>query len=197
MGDNESTQNDAASGDTDADGVSNGSACQITLVQADMLQQVNDARSKPHRCGDKDYSATAPLSWDCKLKLAALAHTTDMAENNFFSHTGSDGLDPGTRISAQGYSAVSWGENIAAGFSTIESVMIAWLESPGHCKNIMSPAFKDLGMARVQTSTSDFAMYWTQDFGASAVSNPAPADQPFIYTGQLSGEGVRRYPDKL
>ncbi|MCP4406297.1 MAG: CAP domain-containing protein [Gammaproteobacteria bacterium] len=161
-----------------------------------MLQQLNDARSKPRHCGGKDYSATVPLSWNCKLQQAALAHTADMAENNFFNHTGSDGLDPGTRISARGYNAVTWGENIAAGFSTVESVMIAWLESPGHCKNIMNPAFKDLGMARVQTSTADFAMYWTQDFGVSDVSNAAPADQPFIYTGQLSGEGVRRYPDK-
>lgn len=196
VGDNESTQNDAASGDADADGVSNGSACQITSVQADMLQQVNDARSKPHRCGDKDYSATAPLSWDCKLKQAALVHTIDMAENNFFSHTGSDGLNAGMRISAQGYRAWSWGENIAAGFSAVESVMSAWLESPGHCKNIMNPAFKDLGTARVQISTSDFAIYWTQEFGVSAVSNSAPADQPFTHPGQLSGEGVRRYPDK-
>ena len=120
------------------------SACQLTPSEVNMLEQVNLARSQARDCGSTHYSATAPLNWNCNLQQAALSHSTDMADNNFFSHTGSNGLGPGSRINAQNYIPQTWGENIAAGFRTIESAMSAWLDSPGHCRNMMNPVFYGL-----------------------------------------------------
>jgi uncharacterized protein YkwD len=60
------------------------------------------------------------------------------------------------------------GENIAGGthVDQVDEVMKMWLESPGHCKNIMKASFKEVGMAVVYDSSSHFKYYWTQDFGA-------------------------------
>ena len=82
-----------------------------------MLAQVNAARSQARNCGSTPYPSTTALDWDCKLAQAAAGHSSDMAQNNFFSHTGSNGMDPGFRIDAQGYQALTWGDNITAGYT--------------------------------------------------------------------------------
>jgi uncharacterized protein YkwD len=87
-----------------------------------------------------------------------------MADNNYFSHTGSDGSNAGQSVSATGYSWRAWGENIAAGDATVESVVTGWLDSPGHCGNIMNPIVTEMGAASTSNSSADFQIYWTQVF---------------------------------
>ena len=41
-----------------------------------------------------------PLTIDMRLMEAARRHNTDMAANDFFSHTGSDGSSPGMAVSS-------------------------------------------------------------------------------------------------
>ncbi len=89
-----------------------------------------------------------------------------MAENNFFSHTGSDGLSVSGRVTATGYDWSAVGENIAAGQSTVDQVMQSWLDSEGHCKNIMSDQFDEFAVSRVDTDSADYDHYWTQVFAA-------------------------------
>jgi uncharacterized protein YkwD len=129
-----------------------------------MLTQVNLARSQPRVCGSVDYPATTPLSWHCTLDDVAYAHTRDMGDYNFFSHTGSDGLTVGDRVRNAGYDWSAVGENIAAGQQTINTVMMVWLESPGHCANIMRPIYTEFGAASYSVYGSDYSIYWTQVF---------------------------------
>jgi uncharacterized protein YkwD len=129
-----------------------------------MLTQVNAARSQSRSCGSENYPAAAALSWHCTLEDVAYAHSRDMGDHNFFSHTGSDGLTVGDRVSNAGYDWSAAGENIAAGQQTIDSVMAAWLDSPGHCANIMRPLFTEFGMASYSVTGSDYRIYWTQVF---------------------------------
>jgi uncharacterized protein YkwD len=129
-----------------------------------MLTRVNNERQQARTCGSSLYAATSPLAWHCSLEAAAQIHSTDMADNNFFSHTGSDGSNAGQRISATGYSWRAWGENIAAGYATVESVVTGWLDSPGHCGNIMNPIVTEMGAASTSNSSADFQIYWTQVF---------------------------------
>jgi len=131
-----------------------------------MLTRVNNARQQARTCGSSPYAATSLLAWHCSLEAAAQRHSTDMADNNFFSHTGSDGSNAGQRISATGYPWRAWGENIAAGYATVESVVTGWLDSPGHCGNIMNPTVTEMGAASTSNSSSDFQNYWTQVFAA-------------------------------
>jgi uncharacterized protein YkwD len=129
-----------------------------------MLTQVNTARSQPRNCGGEYYPATAALSWHCTLEDVAYAHSRDMGDYNFFSHTGSDGLTVGDRVRNAGYDWSAVGENIAAGQQTIDTVMAAWLDSPGHCANIMRPLYTEFGMASYSADGSDYRIYWTQVF---------------------------------
>jgi uncharacterized protein YkwD len=106
------------------------------------------------------------LNRDSALDSAAYQHSNDMATSNTFSHTGSDGSTPGQRINAAGYYWYTCGENIAAGQSSAQAVMDAWMNSSGHRANILSPDFKDIGIAVVYRAGSAYGYYWTQDFGA-------------------------------
>lgn len=131
-----------------------------------MLTLVNDARAVSRSCGTDAAAAQAALSWNCLLDQAAVGHSTSMADNDFHAHVSPvDGTDPGDRIIATGYSPQAWGENIAAGYPDEAAVVQAWLESPGHCLNIMSGAFTELGAAHAENPISTYGIYWTQKFG--------------------------------
>ncbi|MGD8620224.1 MAG: CAP domain-containing protein [Gammaproteobacteria bacterium] len=131
-----------------------------------MLTQVNIARSQPRSCGGENYPATAALRWHCTLEDVAYAHSRDMGDYNYFSHTGSDGLTVGDRVRNAGYDWFAVGENIAAGQETIETVMAAWLDSPGHCANIMRSVYTEFGAASYRVDGSDYPIYWTQVFAS-------------------------------
>lgn len=130
-----------------------------TVNKAVILQLVNEARKKGCNCGDTYYGPAPALTWNDLLEKAALGHTIDMSQKNFFSHTGSDGSASSERISNAGYNWKFYGENIAEGYKTEQEVVSGWLSSPGHCSNIMNKNFKEIGVARVND-------YWTQDFGS-------------------------------
>lgn len=129
-----------------------------TLNEATMLQLVNAARTKGCNCGSTYMQPVSPVTWNDKLEQAALNHSIDMTTNNFFSHTGSNGSTPATRITAAGYQWSAIGENIAMGYPDEKAVVDGWLSSEGHCKNIMNGGFTEMGVARD-------GKYWTQEFG--------------------------------
>lgn len=142
------------------------SDCDIKPYQTEMLNQVNSARASARTCGVTDFPPAPALAYQCDLNTAADRHSQDMATNNFFSHTSSDGLKLKNRVDATGYDWSTIGENIAAGQPTVTAVMEDWLESEGHCKNIMNAQFEEFGVSRVDTQTADYPSYWTQVFGA-------------------------------
>jgi uncharacterized protein YkwD len=132
--------------------------------QSRSLQRVNEYRKSGYDCGSEGYFApTRPLAWNTALQSAASGHSSDMATHNYFSHTGLDGSEPGDRITRAGYAWSTWGENIAAGYDTVREVVDGWMQSDGHCANIMNPQFRDMGMACAQSDTSDYGKYWTMD----------------------------------
>ncbi len=105
-----------------------------------------------------------PLTVDGRLAGAALAHSTDMARRNYFSHDAPDGSDPAGRISEAGYRWSAYGENIAAGYADAASVMDGWMHSPGHRANILDCDFRNIGVGVAMSGSRK--RYWTQDFGA-------------------------------
>lgn len=157
------SQPDQPVSDADNTGGSTG-ACELTEMQAQMLVSLNQARSQARDCGDERHPAAPALTYSCEIAPAALAHSIDMATNNFFSHTGSDGLKASQRVDATGYQWRVVGENIAAGYHDVDSVMAGWLESPGHCRNIMDPRFEEVAVERVLAENADYSSYWTQVF---------------------------------
>jgi uncharacterized protein YkwD len=100
------------------------------------------------------------------LGKAAQAHTSDMAARNYFSHyTLGSNRSPATRISAAGYRWQMAAENIAAGQRSADTVVTAWMNSPGHRANILNCKLKQIGVGYAYNPASTYGTYWTQDFG--------------------------------
>lgn len=132
-----------------------------------VLDLTNAARAVPRSCGATSYAAAAPLTWNAQLGQAAQGHAADMATQNYFSHTSLDGRTFAQRIVNAGYTAYrTLGENIAAGQTTPQAVVDGWLKSEGHCRNLMNPAFRELGVGYAYSGASTYKHYWVQDFGA-------------------------------
>jgi uncharacterized protein YkwD len=140
--------------------------CSNNTTITEAIATINKARSVSRTCGTTNYPATTPLTWNSKLATAADGHSTDMATNNFLSHTGSNGSTLADRITAAGYPYRSAGENIAGGYSTIDAVFTGWLNSAEHCANIMSPDFKEYAVSCAANESSQYKTYWTQTFGS-------------------------------
>ena len=131
-----------------------------------VLDLVNQARSAPRYCGNRAFNAARPVRWNGSLAEASRLHSEDMARWNYFSHSGRDGSDPGQRVERAGYRYRSTGENIAAGQMKPEDAVAGWIKSPGHCANLMNPAYTEMGAAFAINAQSRMGVYWTQDFGA-------------------------------
>jgi uncharacterized protein YkwD len=100
------------------------------------------------------------------LTAAAAWKALHMAEYTYLAH--SDPAPPvarttGERIAACGYPSSWWGENIASGYPTPETVVQGWLSSSGHRANIENAAYRVIGIG---AASSGGAMSWAQDFGA-------------------------------
>ncbi len=127
---------------------------------------VNEARRSPRQCGSRSFAAVPPLAHNALLEQAAAQHADAMARLDFMAHTGRDGSQPRDRVTRTGYRWRAVGENIAGGPTTPRAVVDGWLESPGHCANIMSPAFTQIGVAFAVNRQSKYGIYWAQVFGA-------------------------------
>lgn len=146
-----------------SDNSDTGAQCgSFAAISQDMTWLINGARKQSRACGEYgEFPATTTINWNDQLFQAANNHSQDMASNNFFSHTGSDGLNAGARIEATGYTARAWGENISAGRTAAKEVVDAWLASPGHCANIMGSQYTEIGSACVKDSSTNYGTYWT------------------------------------
>lgn len=165
--DDEPGNGDSNNGGTGNTGGNGGASCDVSAEDQAMLDAVNAFRAQARNCGSRGSFAAAPtLTWSCQLEAAALGHSSDMASNNFFGHQGSNGSSPGQRISQAGYSWSTYGENIAAGGGlSVSDAMGLWVNSGGHCANIMNPGFRNLGAAKATNASSTYGTYWTQIFG--------------------------------
>ena len=131
-----------------------------------VLELVNAARSEARRCGRERFEPAPPLTMVTALTAAASVHSLDMAERERLGHDGSDGSNSGERMTRAGYAWQVAGENVAAGQADAESVVAAWLDSPGHCATLMSTLYTETGVAFALAPGKNPAIYWTQVFAA-------------------------------
>lgn len=135
-----------------------------------VLELTNENRAAGAVCGGMQMDSVGPLTMSPELRCAARLHSKDMAEQMYFDHRSQDGRDPGQRIAATGYRAGTWGENIAWGQTSPEQVVGGWMDSPGHCTNIMRGSFTQIGIGLFAGESSGSRWgarpyYWTQAFG--------------------------------
>lgn len=143
------------------------STCNLPDFRASLLARINQVRAGGANCGSDGVFGAAPaVAWNDLLTAAADGHSKDMAAKNYFSHTSADGRTLADRVNATGYAWTSLGENIAAGYPTVNAVMDGWIASPGHCANLMNAGFAEVGVACVAGAAGDtYSTYWTMDLG--------------------------------
>lgn len=132
-------------------------ALKLEPYQIKALQIMNQLRAKDCHCGNKLFTKKKALIYNKKIEKAAAAHARDIEYRKILTHIGKDGSRVNDRFKSNGYNYYSYAENIAEGYDTIEEVFAAWMNSPGHCKNIMGD-YKEVGIFKV----GDF---WVIDFG--------------------------------
>ena len=130
-------------------------------VGEETLAAVNAARATPRKCGDEQFAAAPPLRLNRALDAAALSHSQYMAQVRWFSHQQKNGSVVGDRALHAGYKWRTIGENIASGQRTAQEAVQGWLDSPGHCANIMNAAFVEMGVGYA-VNPARGTLYWTQ-----------------------------------
>lgn len=124
-------------------------------VQSNVVNSVNQQRAN---------AGIGGVTVDARLTNAAQSHANDMANRRVMTHTGANGSNGGQRITAQGYGWSRWAENVAAGQTTPEQVMNAWMNSSGHRANILDGRLVNIGVAAA--TGSDGVTYWAMVLGA-------------------------------
>jgi Cysteine-rich secretory protein family len=150
--------------------------CMDSEEQA-FLQLINDYRAQ---------NGVGPLVAVQTAGAAADYHSTDMAMNNYFSHTLYDGTSWSQNMINFGYTQDGGykGENIAGGYSTASAVFAGWKASSAHNTNMLTTSYKAIGIGRAYGANSTYKWYWTTDFGGyvdgaaticgSSTPTPAP-----------------------
>jgi len=114
----------------------------------------------------REAAGLAPLNLDAQLSAAATNKANDMLAKGYWAHNAPDGTTPWVFIKAAGYEYLYAGENLARGFTTAPDTVNAWMASPGHKENILSPKYKDVGFAIVTgTLTGEETVLIVQEFG--------------------------------
>ena len=167
--DDEATSDEDSTADTTDDETTSDEEIDYSLLSCEshltsVLTLINEKRTTQQTCGDQTMPAVDEVTWNDALTLAAQSHSESMANFDYFDHTGIDDSTVGTRVTDEGYSWSYVSENIAAGQTTAQNVVDAWMGSDGHCKNIMSENVTEMGLACASNSGSKYNYYWTQVF---------------------------------
>lgn len=126
------------------------------------LELVNDVRARGTRCGSRSFAPAPPVSLSGALSGVAFGHAADMAAHDYFEHEDLAGHSPADRVRAVGYHEKLVGENIAYGPASVEEVVQGWLDSPGHCENLMDPRFAQMGIASAAGQAARRGLFWVQ-----------------------------------
>lgn len=129
-------------------------------IAAEMLSRVNDVRRR---------AGLPPLAPNPLLDRVSQEHAEDMLAHSYFGHRTPEGLGPSDRARADGYGP-GIGENIVEQRFSAEEALEAWLDSPGHRRNILDPDCRELGVglavgAGYDAAPGGYRVIWVQSFG--------------------------------
>ncbi len=126
--------------------------------EQNIVDLVNQARKK---------AGIEELKINEKLSLSAMEKAQHMKKNDYFEHVSPQGLNPWYFAEKQDYHYKSFGENLAEGYFSAESVHEGWMNSPGHRENVLSVNFKEIGVAILEIEKGGQRSYLAvQHFGS-------------------------------
>lgn len=122
-------------------------------IESEVVRLVNVERAKV---------GLPALKENWQLSRIARYKSQDMINKNYFSHYSPTYGSPFDMIESFGIKFSAAGENIAMGQRTPQEVMNAWMNSPGHRSNILSPSYTEIGVGLAKDKAG--RCYWTQMF---------------------------------
>lgn len=122
-------------------------------IESEVVRLVNIERAKV---------GLPALKENWQLSRVARYKSQDMINKNYFSHYSPTYGSPFDMIESFGIKFSAAGENIAMGQRTPQEVMNAWMNSPGHRSNILSPSYTEIGVGLAKDKAG--RCYWTQMF---------------------------------
>lgn len=152
-----------------------------------------------------------PLSYNGTLAQAALAKGNDMINKNYWAHVAPDGTQPWAFFLNAGYKYKYAGENLARDFNDSSATVNAWMASPSHRENMLSPNYKEIGVAVVNGSlTGSETTLVVQFFGTKItdtipvaavaaaekkiIASPSPSPIALAQTQTIVGQKVESQP---
>lgn len=134
----------------------------------EVLRLVNIERFAGGNCGGTLLPPSDPLEMDTVLRGVARSYSAQMAMGGFFAHVDPWGKGPSDRVDSAGFDGAGpIGENIAWGSPTPEDVVEGWMNSPGHCANILEPSYGVIGIGYYLDDVDPNGHFWTQNFAGS------------------------------
>src|SRR3990167_10202351 len=88
------------------------------------------------------------LIWNETLGKVGRNHSKDMFERGYFSHYSPEGKDVGDRLNYVGIEYLIVGENLALA-PNVQRAHTGLMNSQGHRRNIIDPAFKKIGIGTI------------------------------------------------
>lgn len=129
-------------------------ACDHIPSESNVLGQINGLRAD---------EGLTPLTCDPHLARLARAHAADMCARGFFGHVNPEGESPVERADRLGVVHHRLAENVASGQPSADSVVVDWMDSPSHRRNILTDGLTRSGVGRVRCG-DDYEHYWVQIF---------------------------------
>jgi uncharacterized protein YkwD len=155
----------------------------LSPYQAEFVNEIANIRAKGAKCG----GPVDALRRNPQLEAAAKAHAKDMAVNHFVQHDGSGTVtDPARKANGKGSTFIDriiffgypakthdlLGETIAYTKNSVirskdikkhfKRALQIILNDPPHCKILMNPRFKDIGIGAYKVYNG---YYWAIDYG--------------------------------
>ncbi len=135
------------------------------LSQAGVTEWTNIQRQKNN---------LSKLSINQNLNVAAKLKVEDMFKGQYFDHVSPNGKGPSDLADRAAYEYIRIGENLALGnYENDKTLVQAWMDSPGHRKNILNSKFTEIGVY-VKKGIFEGESTWlaVQEFGKPLSSCP-------------------------
>ncbi|WP_293016013.1 CAP domain-containing protein [Mongoliibacter sp.] len=115
----------------------------------EIIPLINDERKVGKTCGNEIFEPANELAWDKDLAEAALEHAADLTfHRGMQGHRGSDSTRVIQRIRRHSTDFSNFAENVVLGNLSAENSFRVFLNSPGHCRNIMNYVYTHVGAAK-------------------------------------------------
>jgi uncharacterized protein YkwD len=130
----------------------------VAATPAEMVDAINAVRKQ---------NGSKPLAYSPALAGVAAGQARAMVAHDQLSHDFGPGQDLRDRATLVGYHGPI-GENVAAGQTSVEETLKAWMNSAGHRYTLLSDMWTSVGMVVLSGRPgSRYGVFWAADFGTS------------------------------